>query len=164
MRISRARLRKILRYEPKSGKFIRIKKTGKKGRLGQPVGSLKPHGYVSIQILGIRYYAHHLAWLYMTGEWPREIDHKNGIRSDNRWTNLRQATRFFNNGNRKKHRGPLPKGVIKVVNRGGSVSYFGRITVRGKQIYLGARATPQEAHDSYVAAAKKYYGQFARAA
>jgi hypothetical protein len=51
----------------------------------------------------MNYYAHQLAWLYMTGQWPnKHIDHINGIRDDNRFSNLRLATESDNSCNRAK--------------------------------------------------------------
>ena len=59
------------------------------------------HGYTVIRFRGKLYLAHRLAWFYMTGEWPREqIDHKDGVRLNNKWDNLREATPGQNNMNR----------------------------------------------------------------
>jgi hypothetical protein len=51
-------------------------------------------GYWEISVDGARYFGHRLAWFYMTGEWPAiTVDHENTIRSDNKWSNLRLATK-----------------------------------------------------------------------
>lgn len=65
------------------------------------VGSIDVYGYLIIKIDGKSYKSHRLAWLYMTSEWPKDtIDHKNGIKNDNRWDNLREATNSENCMNR----------------------------------------------------------------
>src|ERR1700679_771404 len=49
--------------------------------------------YIDVSICGKkrRYPAHHIAWLIMTGAWPKnEIDHKNRIRNYNKFENLRE--------------------------------------------------------------------------
>jgi hypothetical protein len=54
-------------------------------------------GYRVVSVNQVHYLAHRVAWAMMTGEWPREeIDHINGCREDNRWCNLRAATRTQN--------------------------------------------------------------------
>lgn len=68
---------------------------------GKEAGNNKSTGYISIQIDGRRYMAHRLAWLIAHGRWPEsDIDHINGVRTDNRLINLRKASRTDNAKNR----------------------------------------------------------------
>lgn len=54
-------------------------------------------GYKQTTLLKKKYAAHRVIWAMVTGEWPeKEIDHINHNRADNRWTNLREATREDN--------------------------------------------------------------------
>lgn len=167
MRPSQQNIKKYVLYMAETGDFYRIGKVGCKGIIGEKVGRLKSHGYIVFQVAGHRDYAHRFAWLYMTGKWPKELDHINGSRNDNRWLNLREATRTQNNANRKlcnkKKYHNLPKGVLIRKNRGGSISYYGRIIVNGKQIWSTAQSNPDNAHKLYMALARKYFGEFARA-
>ena len=60
-------------------------------------------GYNRGPILGKSYFAHRVIWLIQAGEWPAEtIDHINGVRSDNRWVNLRDVSRVDNLRNSKR--------------------------------------------------------------
>ena len=50
-------------------------------------------GYIKIRVADKKFSAHRLAWLYMTGRLPKEqIDHIDGVHSNNSWENLREAT------------------------------------------------------------------------
>lgn len=151
-------LRSILNYDPDTGIFS-WRAMGK-GRKQNP-GSLQ-HGYLIIKLGRKPYRAHRLAWLYMTGEWPKDIlDHKNFNRSDNRWENLRAATHSTNKANR-----PAPsnnstgfKGVSfrKKVGR-----YQASICKQRQQRHLGFFDTAEEAHAAYCLAANELFGDFAR--
>lgn len=90
--LTQERLRDVLRYDPETGIFSRIK--GK--RKGEVVGSAHDaRGILKVSIGNERHFLHRLGWLCMTGCMPRSnIEHINGDRSDNRWINLREGVRL----------------------------------------------------------------------
>lgn len=93
--LTQKQLKKILHYDPDSGIFTR--KTHKRQDLvGKEVGSKVTSGYLGFNIDGKLYTLHRLAFLYMTGRFPEQIDHINGVPSDNRWDNLRAVTKEEN--------------------------------------------------------------------
>ena len=49
-------------------------------------------GYHEGHLLGRRAAAHRVIWKWMTGEDPINIDHIDGVRSNNVWSNLRNVT------------------------------------------------------------------------
>lgn len=90
------RLREVLEYDPAIGVFRWLIKPCGQISIGDIAGCRHGEGYVQIRVIGRIYLAHRLAWLYMTGEWPISlIDHRNLDRSDNRWSNLREAKKLF---------------------------------------------------------------------
>src|SRR5690348_3341834 len=91
----------VLSYDPATGEF-RWVKSGRLGWVGRLAGNVdKREGYRRIEILGRGFFASRLAWLYMTKRWPRGlVDHKNGVRDDDRWGNLRDVGRWENRHNR----------------------------------------------------------------
>ncbi len=99
--LTQARLKELVEYDKDSGIFRWKERTSNRIKVGDVVGNVSPKlGYVDTKILGVRYYAHRLAWFYMMGEWPEEeIDHINHIRNDNRWCNLRSVSKAENGRN-----------------------------------------------------------------
>ncbi len=89
------------------------------------------------------------------------VDHINGRSLDNRKCNLRHATTLENNCNRRTSRANKlgVKGVRAVRNR-----FQATITVGGKRVYLGRFGSAAEASEAYDSAAKRFFGDFARAA
>jgi hypothetical protein len=99
--ITAARLRELLHYDPLTGIFTYLPR-GRGVMPGKQAGGLhKKSGYITIGIEGATFKAHRLAVLYMTGSMPPvHVDHENRNRSDNRYLNLRPATRSQNCANR----------------------------------------------------------------
>src|SRR5690606_24034484 len=83
----------VLRYSRKSGAFSWRVPTTNRIAAGSAAGTVMNAGYVHIQVDGVLYLAHRLAWRMVTGDdpGPAQIDHKNRNRTDNRWVNLRLA-------------------------------------------------------------------------
>lgn len=102
---TRAEAREFLEYDPETGDFTwKVERNSHGGKIypGRKAGG-KNNGYIQIKLFGRIYRAHHLAWLFVTGEWPpvgKDMDHANRDRADNRWANLRLASRSENNINR----------------------------------------------------------------
>jgi hypothetical protein len=96
-------LKELFVYDHTTGEFRRRGSVGGSTRAGEIVGHVHgKRGYKVILIAGKSYQAHRLAWWYMAGVEPTgEVDHINGCRSDNRWDNLRLATKEQNQHNAK---------------------------------------------------------------
>lgn len=85
-------LLQVLDYDQSTGLFTWKVDNTNQVRKGSVAGNLTPNGYVDIGILSGIVFAHILAWFYVTGEWPsKTVDHKNQIKNDNRFENLRLA-------------------------------------------------------------------------
>ena len=147
--ISREALSQWLSYDPETGLFRWIKR-GYRIRLGYIAGNRGPNGYVRISIMKVFYQAHRLAWLFMTGEWPKEdIDHFNGVRDDNRWANLRSVSRAVNLQNMA--------GVAGYQLTRNKKRFSARIQTNGATIYIGTFDTAEAAREAYLRAKKKYH-------
>ena len=109
-------LRVALRYDPETGHFIRLTDNSTRCPSGSIAGTLiSTTGYRTIRVCNSRFLAHRLAWFYMYGEWPFEIDHINHQKDDNRLINLRNSNRSQNMFNSKGRR--ISKLGIKNIRR-----------------------------------------------
>ena len=135
-------------YDPVSGVFIRN---------GKVAGYQdKASGYIKIMYQRKNYFAHRLAFLYMTGEWPsNHVDHIDLNKSNNSWNNLRDIPQKINNQNvlfpKKKNK----LQVLGVRQRGSS--FTASLSLNKKQIHLGTFKTVAEAHAAYVSAKQNYH-------
>lgn len=138
-------VKKIFRYE--DGILIR--------RTSGTHGYLRPDGYRYTRLNGRSYGEHRLVYLMFTGEWPEQVDHKNGNKSDNRIENLRAATNAQNSMNRKGK----SKGCYFSTKRNKWVAQIG---IAGTRKTLGYYASEDEAKAAYAIASKELYGEFGR--
>lgn len=140
--LTQARLKEVLSYDPETGVFIRISAAPRMQRfVGTEAGRVhKKRGYREISVDGRLYYAHRLAFLYMTGAFPKEeTDHKNHRRDDNSWANLRQVTVSENQLNRTY------QGGASLYRSGEWVRWRARKQVAGVTANLGYFKTREQA-------------------
>lgn len=156
------RLRELVEYQPATGRFIRRVSTAPRALAGGIAGDMDSKGYWRVRVDKKRYLAHRLAWFYMTGVWPAfQVDHKNTIRTDNRWDNLRPATQVQNFQNMRVHKDNV-SGLKGASWHKQNQKWRSRIWVDKKELLLGYFDTPEEAHEAYKTAAKTHFGEFAR--
>jgi hypothetical protein len=102
--ITQKRLKEVLSYNPPTGVFRwKISRSGVKK--GDVAGGQMQTGYRLIGIDGERYLAHRLVWIYVYGHFPFEIDHIDGDKMNNSFSNLRDVTRVENSRNRRIKKG-----------------------------------------------------------
>lgn len=149
------RLRDTMTYSPEDGHFRWAGECGP-GRPGAGcvAGWIDTKGYRRIKVDGRKYAAHRLVWLYCYGRWPsNQIDHINGIRDDNRLSNLRDATQFENMQNQRRAQSHnLSSGLLGVSWNKDRGKWQSNIWANGKKHYLGRFKTAEEAHARYLAA------------
>jgi hypothetical protein len=151
------RLRELIDYDPLTGVLVRRVTQSHNARAGDTVGTVGHGGRLSLAIDSRTYLAHRLAWLWVTGSWPnRDLDHINGRPDDNRWANLREADKAENQQNRRRARSDSRSGYMGVRQRPGG-GWSARITLQGRQLFLGRFATAEGAHSAYLAAKRRLH-------
>ncbi|MBR2268296.1 HNH endonuclease [Sphingobium sp.] len=160
--LSQLRLKEVLHYNPATGAFTWIAKASKKTVIGSLAGCQTGAGYIVIGIDGRIYYAHQLAYLYMTGSWVERVDHRDCDGFNNRWTNLRPATSQQNalNARRASSNTSGFKGVSWHKAAG---KWAAHIILHGRKRHLGLFINPADAHAAYISAAMSAQPDFARA-
>lgn len=78
-----------------------IKTTNRRIKVGTPAltGKLS-NGYYGGRVNGVHFYAHRVVFYLTHGYWPKQVDHVNGVRDDNRPDNLREANHTTNAQNK----------------------------------------------------------------
>ena len=158
----RDHLWKLLDYDPETGELTwkpRPDSSFKDGRAAHTWNSRfagKPalngtceNGYRHGRLEYKRYAAHRIIWMMMTGEDPIEVDHINGVRDDNRFSNLRSVSAAENRKNMRLSR-YNKSGVSGVAET--EDGWTAKITIGGTPIWLGLHATKAEAVAARVAA------------
>lgn len=168
--LTHKRLLDVLDYDPSTGTFIwKVQRSGK-GKLGAIAGTVHHAGYRTIRIDGATFLAHRLAWFHVYGVWPQRLDHKDGNRDNNCVANLREATVSQNAANKVLAVNNTSgfKSVRGRPNKDGIIRWQAHIEIqqegRRKHITIGTFDTPEQASNAYSEAAKKHFGEFARAA
>lgn len=139
------------RYDPETGEFYYVcnflgHKAGDK-----VLGHLRS-GYVRLTFNGKFYSAHRLAFRFMLGIEPTEVDHINRVRDDNRWLNLRQVSRAENMQNKSTYRNKSGSQLAGVSFYKRTGKWKAQIQVGGKKKGLGYFRDEQDARNAYLEA------------
>lgn len=147
---------KLLDYDHQTGVMTRRVSTGLKSLQGMIAGTVTVHGYRAISLRGRSYFAHRLAWLYMTGEHPCGwIDHIDGCRTNNRWANLRDVTPQVNKQNLRKAHVDSGTGLLGAYRH--RDKFRSIIGLNGVKHWLGSFDTAEEAHAVYIEAKRRLH-------
>lgn len=159
-------VRSILDYDSQTGVFRWKYRADYPSRWntkwgGKEAGSAVK-GYRQIQIGHARnYYCHVLAWLYVYGEWrPKEVDHRNRDRSDNRIDNLRLATESENGCNKAMQRNNT-SGVAGVHWLAQARRWQAVISKNGRKMWCKNFRTLDEAAEARRQMLPRIHGEFA---
>ena len=152
-------INEYLTYDASTGNLYQRKKRPKI-QVGALAGGLNRKGYRYIQLDGRKYPAHHIVWVIETGIFPKkQIDHIDGNKLNNKFSNLREVTNKQNTENRGKQRNNKTgyKGV-SFNNR--LKKYVAQIQHNNQPIYIGIYATAYDAHLAYEAKAKELFTHY----
>ena len=139
--LTQEELKKQLRYDRRSGIFIRLVSNSNAVKVGDIAGNIRKgysgKSYIDIDVNGIRYQAHRLSFLYINGLFPEfEVDHINGDGLDNSWCNLRPVTHKENGMNQRLSKNSTSK-FNGVCWHTGTNKWRAYIKVNGCQYHLG---------------------------
>ena len=155
--ISQERLKHLFDYQPDTGNFYWKVANGRRVRVGDIAGHLNYKGYIVIGVDSKVYMAHRLAWIYVYENQPLNyIDHLNGVKTDNRISNLRDVSIQTNNENRRfALKSNKASGVLGVYWNNGK--WRAMIGKNRKAISLGNYDTIEEARQAYIAAKRELH-------
>jgi hypothetical protein len=136
-------------YCPLTGVFTSKVSAGNR-KAGSCVGNPDSKGYLKARILGENVRLNRLAWFYVQGTWPiGEVDHKNRVRNDNRFDNLRDCGGSANCLNQVGPRTNNTLGIRGVYQIPKTGRFRAKCTVAGRRHNLGVHATTAEAQQAY---------------
>lgn len=155
-RLTVARLREVLDYDQLTGLFTWRISTSNRVAVGATAGTAHPKGYIQFSVDHVRCLAHRAAIAYVTGEWPTdEVDHRDGVRTNNRLSNLRRASHTLNAENLRTAKANNRCGFLGVSRHG--PKYRATIHVNGVRHRIGLFETPEKAHEAYLDAKRRMH-------
>jgi hypothetical protein len=112
---------------------------------GAAAGSMRSGGYMDIRIMSHAFLTHRVAWALYMGEWPLlQIDHINGVKTDNRIMNLRVVDAGENSRNFSRFR-TNTSGQIGVHFDSVNQKWLASIYTDGRKYSLGRYAVFEDA-------------------
>ena len=139
----------------------KVMRFNKQYLVGREVGSIHATGYRHVTWMGKIHKVHRLIFLLEHGYLPKEIDHINGDRQDNRIENLREVTRSENQFNKAMCRSNT-SGFRGVNWHKHSKSWVVRVCTKGKSKSIGYFDDLELAGLVADEARNLYHGKFAK--
>lgn len=157
----REAIKKAFSYNPDTGEITRLLATSWKSVnfVGKAVGSPSGTGHLVVSLGGRPFLVHRLAYFLMKDEFPpADIDHINGVRSDNRWSNLRACSR---SENMRNYTTSPRNGCRGITFNKMAKKWEARIWLPGRRINLGLFKSKDDAIAARIQSVTKHYGEFA---
>lgn len=155
------RLRSLLRLDPDTGLLHWLAERPNGAKPGDVAGWQDRNRYMRVEVDQVKLAAHRVAWALHTGYWPpdgMQIDHINGIKTDNRPVNLRLANNSENQCSAKSRPG---RSGLRGVDWSIKMGRWRAKIMKGKRtIHLGYFHDKNEAHAAYCQAAAEIHGPF----
>ncbi len=150
---SQEQLKELFDYSLETGELRWKVRPANRVQIGDVVKGIGSAGYCRVWVNGTLFPAHRVIWCWMTGEdiGPKQIDHKNHIRTDNRWSNLRKATRVQNGRNIESD------GYCRRENG----TFRVRLRTQGTVLFDRTVKTEEEAKALVAEKRKEFYGDYA---
>jgi hypothetical protein len=162
-RLSLEKARSLFLYEPETGLVRRRVNVIGGGPAGSVAGGVfDGQGHLGCTVDRERIYLHCLIWFLVTGEWPTaDIDHVNDDPADNRWANLREASRSQNLMNKRRD-GRNTSGVKGVYFDKSRLKWCAEIKAGAIRERLGRFDRIEDAAAAVLRARQRLHGEFAR--
>lgn len=157
--LTQSYLKSLLDYNPDTGNVVWRRDVSNTTKAGTEAGGHGANPYRRISIKGKRYYMHRIVWIMQYGCEPTgDIDHINGIKTDNRISNLRDVSHAINQQNVRRARvdnksTKLLGAHYNKLNK----SYCAHITVKGNPKHIGVYNTAMEAHEAYLSVKRQIH-------
>lgn len=162
--ISFEKLNTLFEYLSETGQLRRKVTVSPNAMVGSIAGVVDSNGYVKVGVENKVYPAHIIVWTLVKGSWPTAIiDHINGVKSDNREENLREASTVTNAYNQVKPKNNKSgyRGVYFDAARNSYKKWKASCSVDGKRSTIGYFLTAELAHEALVKFRELHHGEFA---
>ena len=146
-------LLQVYDYDPLTG-ALTYKREFDRRKKGELATTNHIHGYLMVH-LDKSYLAHRMIWLMQTGGLPECVDHINHIRTDNTWSNLRDATNQVNAQNKSINKNNT-SGFLGVSYMPKLGKFRATLTTKRKSVHLGLFHTAEAAHQARLNANQQY--------
>lgn len=145
-------------YDPSTGVLRWKIRPAQRMHVGDVAGGLKADGYVGIRLRGKTHQAHRVAWAIVAGTWPTgDVDHIDGDKANNRWSNLRDVSEAVNMQNQRRAQRGNQSGHLGVHWHPRRNEWRAVIKVDGRNRQIGAYKTADEASAAYIAAKRRLH-------